>query len=54
MSENLTELEKKFLTMLMKIGNEIIEAQDGYLDFNYESFSRNDLFNLAQKLGVEY
>ena len=53
MSDNLTDLEKKFLTMLLKVGNDIIESQDGYLDFNYESFTRNDLFNLACKFGLE-
>ena len=52
----LTEKEKNFLGMLFKIANIIIEESEGYFEmpnFNYESFSRTDLFNLACTLGVE-
>lgn len=49
-----TEIEKKFLTMLFQIGELIISTDDGYYEINYETFDRNDLFNLAEKLGVDY
>ena len=49
-----TETEKKFLTMLFKIGELIIATADGYYEINNETFDGNDLFNLAEKLGVNY
>lgn len=49
-----TETEKKILTMLFKICNEMIETCDGYLDLDCITFSRNDLFYLAEKLGIDY
>lgn len=52
----LTEKEKNFLGMLFKMANIIIEESDGYFElskFDYESFSRNDLFKLACTLGIE-
>lgn len=54
-SENLTEKEKEFLTLLFKFGNEIIEADGGVFNpFGENSFDRNDLFELSIKLGIEY
>ena len=49
-----TETEKKILTMLFKICNEMIETCDGYLDIDYCTFSRNDLFYLSEKLNIDY
>ena len=49
-NENLTEEEKAFLTLLFKIGKEIIESNGG--NFN-TFFTRNDLFDLSEKLGIE-
>lgn len=53
--EELTEKEKEFLTMLVQIGSTIVEASNGSIVLrSYEYFDRNELFNLATKLGVEY
>lgn len=49
-----TDTEKAFLAMLFSIGNEIIETASGYYDINHSVFDRNDLFKLAEKLGIEY
>ena len=49
-----TDKEKKFLKLLFNIGNKIIETANGYYEINYESFDRNDLFQLAEKVGIEY
>ena len=49
-----TDIEKEFLRMLFNIGNTIIETANGYYEINYESFDRNDLFQLAEKVGIEY
>lgn len=49
-----TDTEKAFLTMLFNIGNEIIKTADGYYDINYVTFDNNDLFKLAEKLGIDY
>lgn len=49
----ITEQEKKFIEMLLKIGYAIIESQGGYADIDDESFSRNDLYELAIKLGFD-
>lgn len=46
----ITEQEKKFFEMLLKIGYAIIESQGGYADIDNETFSRNDLYKLAAKL----
>lgn len=53
-TENLTEKEKEFLTLLFKIGKEIIEAEEVFNAFDDNSFDRNDLFNLSEKLGIDY
>lgn len=53
-SENLSEKEKEFLTLLFKIGKEIIESSDGVFNaFDDNSFDRNDLFALSIKLEIE-
>lgn len=49
-----TDTEKAFLTMLFNIGHEIIKTADGYYDINYVTFDYNDLFKLAEKLGIDY
>lgn len=49
-----TDTEKAFLRMLFNIGNEIIKTTDGYYDINYVTFDYNDLFKLAEKLGIDY
>ena len=53
-TENLTEKEKEFLTLLIKIGKEIIEAEEVFNAFDDNSFDRNDLFDLSKKLGIDY
>ena len=54
MNIEFTDNEKDFLTLLFNIGNKIIEAADGYYEINNESFDRDDLFRLAEKLKIEY
>ena len=56
MTENIefTEKEKNVLQMLLAICKTIIEAQNGYMEIEYEYFDRNDLFYLCEKLGFEY
>ena len=49
---NFTNEEKEFLKMLFNIGQSIINAQDGFFDFDGVSFSENDFFELKEKLGV--
>ena len=49
----LTDKEKEILRVMFRNMNEIINLCDGYLDIHGESFGRNDLFDLAEKLGVE-
>lgn len=49
----LTDEEKEILRVMFRNMNEIIDLGDGYLDIHGESFDRNDLFDLAEKLGVE-
>lgn len=48
-----TDTEKAFLTMLFNIGNEIIKTADGYYDIDYVTFTRGDLYELANKLGID-
>lgn len=54
MSSELSEKEKEFLTLLFKIGKEIMESEEVFNAFSENSFDRNDLFNLSEKLGIEY
>lgn len=57
MKGELTEKEKYFLTTLFKIGT--LLATDNKISFDLESsdtmeyFEQNDVFNLAEKLGIE-
>ena len=48
-----TELEYKVINIMFHMMDEIINLQDGYMDIKGESFSRGDLFVLANKLGIE-
>ena len=48
-----TPKEKRIMIMLFEMCNKIMEAQNGYMEINYETFDRNDLFCLADKLGIE-
>jgi len=48
-----TETEIKILELMFRIIKETIEMQNGYMDIDYVSFDRGDLYNLAKKLGVE-
>ena len=43
--------EKKLLNMLFEIAYKMIEIQNGYMEIDYVSFDRGDLYNLAEKLG---
>lgn len=53
--EELTDKEKEFITMLVQIGSTIVETSNGSIMLrSYEDFDRNDLYDLATKLGVEY
>lgn len=50
----LTDKEKEFLTILLDIGDIIIENSNGYYEMrNYDNFDRNEMFNLREKLGIE-
>ena len=49
----LTGIEVKFLILLFNIGSRIIETQDGHYEINNDSFSRDDLYNLACKFGIQ-
>ena len=49
-----TDTEKAFLRMLFNIGNEIIKTADGYYDIKHVTFDYNDIFKLAEKLGIDY
>lgn len=54
-NEELTELEKKVLSIMFKNLDTVIEFCDGVLNlYNSDTFDRNDLFNLAEKLGIDY
>ena len=48
-----TEIEKEFMGMILKIGAEIIKAQDNCLEFKSGFFSSNDFYDLQHKLGFE-
>lgn len=48
-----TEHEKTIMTMLFGIVKTMLDVQGGYMDIDGESFSRNDLFDLSEKLGIE-
>lgn len=50
-----TEHEESILTMLFEITKLIIDLQGGYMEMtDGRSFDNNDLFRLAEKLGINY
>ena len=50
-----TEHEESILTMLFGIAQLIIDLQGGYMEMtDGRSFDNNDLFILAEKLGINY
>ena len=50
----LTDKEKEFLSMLLDIGDIIIENSNNYYEMrSYDVFDRNEMFNLRGKLGIE-
>ena len=49
-----TDDEKKVLTLLFKLFDQILEFSGGYFDTNDHSFDRGDLFRLAEKIGIDY
>lgn len=51
---DLTDTEKKILKMLFEIGARIMDNADDVFINGYESVNRDTIFNLAQKLGIEY
>lgn len=53
MEEKFTEIEKKVLTMMFGVVKEMLRFQNGYAEIDYQVFDEGDLFNLAEKLGVE-
>ena len=51
--QKFTEKEINVLTMMFRIVNTVLYAQNGYMEVGNESFDRNDLYYLAEKLGIE-
>ena len=51
--DNLTEIERKVIKMLFIIADTILQTQDDYMNINYENFSRDDLIDLADKIGIK-
>lgn len=50
--KKLTKKEREILIVMFKNMYEVINVCDGHLDIHGESFGANDLFCLADKLGV--
>lgn len=48
-----TPKEKKIMIILFEMLKKIMEAQNGYMEIDYETFDSNDLFCLADRLGIE-
>lgn len=48
-----TETEQKILELMFSNMDNILDMLDTY-SLDNDSFSRNDLFNLAEKLGINY
>ena len=48
----LTESEHKILTMLIEIGFKFFETTE-YAIIDGDTFDKNDLYNLVDKLGIE-
>lgn len=53
MNEQFTEIERKVLITMFTMFKEILLLCNDYIDIDYESYSRNDLFSLAEKLGID-
>ena len=49
-----TENEEKVLVMMFTIVKNILDLQDGYMNIDDMSFGHNELFNLSEKLGIDY
>ena len=52
MNEQFTKIERKVLITMFTMFNEVLLLCNDYIDIDYESYSRNDLFSLAEKLGI--
>lgn len=54
--ENLqfTEQEKEFLCMLFSLCNEMLGMKGRYMEIGYKPFGHNELFELSQKLKIDY
>lgn len=54
--ENLqfTEQEKEFLCMLFSLCNEMLGMKGRYMEIDYKPFGHNELFELSQKLKIDY
>ena len=54
--ENLqfTEQEKEFLCMLFSLCNEMLGMKGRYMEIDYKPFGYNELFELSQKLKIDY
>ena len=49
----ITSEEQKMLSMMFKVANTMIEYMNSQ-DTGYSEFGANELFNLSEKLGIEY
>ena len=49
-----TENEEKVLVMMFTIVKNILDLQDGYMDIDCTIFGHNELFDLSQKIGIDY
>lgn len=50
----LTETDRKVLEYMFRSFSGILEFDGGGIRVDYEWFSTNDLFKLAEKLGIDY
>ena len=48
-----TDTEKEFMEMILKIGAEIMKAQNNWLEFKSGYFDGNHFYALRSKLGLE-
>lgn len=51
--QKFTEKEMIVLSMMFQIVQNVLNAQDGYMEIKHNSFDGNDLYDLAQKLGID-
>lgn len=51
----LTDKEKEFLKLLLKIGETLSSSETSFsaIDTNYDKFNFSDVWNLATKLGID-